>query len=428
MSELIIKLKQHTPIIHFQHYQEGATLRASELKPKLDKFLIENFDQYGIDYRKWLIGTGKHPALNYKVKIIPSKNVTYYLPLPLKLDSQNHHRSLNLKRFIKEKLNIDIEILAPSPFFANSDKIKFNGNDNVDLAQTKVNSLIFAVYSSEETKLKFTAWDENLLQYINDNISLFFLTNNFGTRQDKGFGSFTVSCINGSNIYINKHELKSVYIKKSQSMFKCFNDIFQFILDEYQLIKSGKNYPNYHKSKLFEYFIQKHNILWEKRFIKQKINSNKILNKNLFYTREPIDLENSTNQDYNDWKDHQKNNYAFVRALLGLAEQYEFLVDNNHSPDKKFKYIVSIKHKPEVGAEIIERFPSPIFFKVIDNIVYLGINDTYKNILNEEFEFKLRLKGDRNNTEKNLGSLKVPSNFDLKDFITKYLSVNWTDL
>lgn len=31
--ELIVKLKQHTPIIHFQWDQKGATLRATELKP-----------------------------------------------------------------------------------------------------------------------------------------------------------------------------------------------------------------------------------------------------------------------------------------------------------------------------------------------------------------------------------------------------------
>ncbi|HEC99336.1 MAG TPA: hypothetical protein ENN18_03005 [Proteobacteria bacterium] len=37
--ELIIKLKQHTPIIHFQHDQKGATLRATELKPKLDRYI-----------------------------------------------------------------------------------------------------------------------------------------------------------------------------------------------------------------------------------------------------------------------------------------------------------------------------------------------------------------------------------------------------
>ena len=41
--KLTFKLKQHTPLIHFQHDQTGATLRATELKPKLDRFLVEKF-------------------------------------------------------------------------------------------------------------------------------------------------------------------------------------------------------------------------------------------------------------------------------------------------------------------------------------------------------------------------------------------------
>ncbi len=38
--EITITLKQHTPLIHFQHEQAGAILRATELKPKLDKFIL----------------------------------------------------------------------------------------------------------------------------------------------------------------------------------------------------------------------------------------------------------------------------------------------------------------------------------------------------------------------------------------------------
>lgn len=41
MKTLKVTLKQHTPLIHFQHDQYGATLRASEVKPKLDKFILE---------------------------------------------------------------------------------------------------------------------------------------------------------------------------------------------------------------------------------------------------------------------------------------------------------------------------------------------------------------------------------------------------
>jgi len=43
--KLCFKLKQHTPIIHFQADQKGATLRATELKPKLDRFLMEYFQK-----------------------------------------------------------------------------------------------------------------------------------------------------------------------------------------------------------------------------------------------------------------------------------------------------------------------------------------------------------------------------------------------
>lgn len=426
MAELIVKLKQHTPIIQFQHYQKGATLRASELKPKLDKFLIAKFKSQGIDYKKWLIGDGKHPALNYKVKVIPNKNIDYFLPLPLKLDPRSK-RSTNLVKYLRKKLKINIKILAPSPFFGNSDKIRFNGN-KVNSNRTQVDSLILAIYSTDEIQLKFIAWDKNLLKEIEENICLFFLKNNFGMRQDKGFGSFTVSKIKDKIIILDVNELRSTFIKKSNEIFNDFNQLFTFILDEYQLLKSGKNHPVYQKSKLFEYFIEKHNIRWEKRFIKQRINSSKILHKNLYFERDPIDVENKTNNDYNDWNDHQKNTYGFIRALLGLAEYYEFLVDDYGNPDRNYKYVVSIKHKPKPNKEKIERFPSPLFFKIIDGIVYLGLTDIYKEIFNEEFEFKLKLKGDKDNRENNLGSLYVPKQFDLKDFINNSISSEWINV
>ncbi|MCB9266438.1 MAG: hypothetical protein H6558_15520 [Lewinellaceae bacterium] len=43
MFKTTIAIQQHTPIIHFQHDQDGATLRATEVKPKLDKFIYSRF-------------------------------------------------------------------------------------------------------------------------------------------------------------------------------------------------------------------------------------------------------------------------------------------------------------------------------------------------------------------------------------------------
>lgn len=78
MHTLKVTLKQHTPLIHFQHDQEGATLRASEVKPKLDKFILtklgEGDYQNGFEIAKknsWIINNGKNDckALDYKMRI-----------------------------------------------------------------------------------------------------------------------------------------------------------------------------------------------------------------------------------------------------------------------------------------------------------------------------------------------------------------------
>jgi len=56
MYKIIVELKQHTPIIHFQPEQEGATLRASELKPLMNQYLEE---KYHNKYQMKLISKNK---------------------------------------------------------------------------------------------------------------------------------------------------------------------------------------------------------------------------------------------------------------------------------------------------------------------------------------------------------------------------------
>ena len=85
MYKLEFTLKQHTPLIHFQHDQTGATLRATEVKPKLDKYIIEEFggiDKLRLKNPEWLIGDGKHSALDYKIKLIPIDQSVEFLKSP----------------------------------------------------------------------------------------------------------------------------------------------------------------------------------------------------------------------------------------------------------------------------------------------------------------------------------------------------------
>ena len=87
MHTLTVELEQHTPLIHFQHDQYGATLRASEVKPKLDKFILTKLGEGDYDTGKniakdrgWLVGKGEHPALNYKIKIEAGHNHDIEIP------------------------------------------------------------------------------------------------------------------------------------------------------------------------------------------------------------------------------------------------------------------------------------------------------------------------------------------------------------
>ena len=78
MYKTTITLKQHTPIIHFQHDQEGATLRATELKPKLDRFLIKKLgNEWSENKSFWKVGgsKGMHDALDYKIRIVQRGNL-----------------------------------------------------------------------------------------------------------------------------------------------------------------------------------------------------------------------------------------------------------------------------------------------------------------------------------------------------------------
>lgn len=438
MYQLNFTLKQHTPIIHFQHDQHGATLRATEVKPKLDRFILEKLgkesDEYDIneDYettykrgkdiakaRDWLIDKDKG-ALDYKMRIEGNYNDSYYLPYPIKLNSVRYpNKEANYKEYLVSNnyINFEFEYLLPSPYFANADKIKFNRDtDRPDTTNSKPNEIIWALKSNVDIIGKIETYFIKLKEMIEDNLSLFFLQSNFGTRQNKGFGSYTTSSINFKPCEVDLKQLKRIFIKKS---INARPNPFEFILSEYNLLKSGQNNPrdirDYKKSKLFEFFIKK-NIRWEKRYIKQCLNRNGVhLSMRENHRFEPIDYNYLRNIYYNQYQDSQINDYKYIRALLGLAENFEY-------SSMRGRLKVKIIHNPTTShLEKIDRFQSPIFFKVIDNIVYLGINDSFKLIEGASFGFNYN-----NNQLGNL--LKVPSNFDLEDFINSCVSVNWTNL
>ena len=67
------ELEQQTPIIHFQHDQKGATLRATEVKPKLDRFILSKMGKKEAEAGGWFIKDTK--SLNYKLRFFIETNL-----------------------------------------------------------------------------------------------------------------------------------------------------------------------------------------------------------------------------------------------------------------------------------------------------------------------------------------------------------------
>jgi hypothetical protein len=353
------RIKQHTPLIHFHQpetrlppdnyrnkdklpeIQSGATLRATELKPKLDKFLFESTSLTLKD--KWK-QKKQEKALDYKVKIIHEGPV---------------------KTTFVDKSNSPM-------FFANMGKN----------AMHKVLS-----FTDRPINVVFFSFHKDLLDIIELQFTNFLFHKNFGTRQSKGYGSFSIDYQNEIGI------LPYPYLKFKNNIGPNENSklLFQAIQYYYQQLRSGINYPktkrievngrkktinlesiHYKKSFFFQY-INRMGYTWEKRWLKDKIEP-----------LSPTPLPET-----------------FARILLGLNDSYTFKgLDSIEEPLEnevypEFTRRFDIKHKGENGLKI-SRYKSPITFKPIwiqdEWRIYILTDKENKDIYDETFEVSVKGK------------------------------------
>lgn len=387
MYQLKFTLKQHTPIIHFQHDQDGATLRATEVKPKLDRFIIEKLGKeadntltdYEAIYKKgkeiannkgWLIDKDKG-ALNYKMKIEGNRFN--------KIDITHNHSN------------------APMYF----------GNQN--------NSIPKHFKFKELTSSTIVSVSNDLIEKIKEIVDEFFKTTSFGTRQNKGYGSFTIDK-NNSNEITEYFEFKDTYYFEftNNDYLKSLSVIDYF----YKWLKSGINYTRYNarnkenpeyrcdnsrykKSLLYLYLEDTSNskdYTWEKRWIKEKYFS--------------ITANTDTKK--------------FARAILGWASKNTFT--SSFCGIEQETALTGIISKDILNANkdnIIERIMSPFYFKPIETngitkILILikseHINEIYRNPnkYNKTFVF---------NTQDSIKIESKNKKFKLGNQITELLSI-----
>ena len=345
-------LKQHTPIIHFQGDQSGATLRATELKPKFDRFL-----------KKYAFGGN----LQSEHKISEDKDALYY-KIYINTTS-NSKQEFSFKTYISKK-DKDNSNLKVGSYFGDRKSIFYH----------------------DEIEIIFISFNSSLLEMIKKYFIDFINITNFGTRQNKGFGSFSVLTMQKQTVENNTEQSILKYYPTTYRALG--NEPLQKIMSDYQLLKSGTSNPQYKKSLLFEYMCNKQK-RWEKRMIKEYMKKDyPVVFSALKFEREPI-------------KCQKENNFVFeyIRGLLGISDQIEFL--KNNPRDFKDKIIIQIKS----ADSSVERFKSPITFKVIDKLIYvLATNDI--PIKGKKFNFSIKdEEGILNET------IEVPKNFDIFQFL-----------
>ena len=395
MKILKVTLKQHTPLIHFQHSEEGATLRASEVKPKLDKFILKiignkNYDE-GVKIAQtkgWLIkDDSDKAALNYKMEIIPKGEIQIWDINDPIVDSKTNSFVRNKKNQIK---------LRPYPaFFANMNTDYENPQEYKRFSYTDKDITMQIIFKSgtEELYHIFTA---------NDAISDFFFSYNFGMRSSKGFGSFYPAP--SDDLYF---ELCSKYhfsYATSQRNRKTFEMLFKEIDLFYKSLRGGINEidRNGNKTFYFKSLIRTYcQAIWGMDWGKKKI-QNSLLNETT-----------------------EGQHYVEVKNLFGFSTNEEWkgdLYDN-----KKIKINIAVDD-PKTGW----RNPTEIENKDLPNRMQSPI--LIKPIYDEEngqYEIYLRFFPQRVNLKQFLGSQKLavtpqgyrnpiildlPANFKFADF------------
>ncbi len=329
-------LKQHTPLIHFQHDQPGATLRATELKPKLDRFLR--------GYQK--LDYPNDRALPYKVHIKYNGRNRYDYP----------------KTYVKRG-----DEGYKAPYFAGGVSIEHTENPTI----------------------VFHSFDSNVLEAIESEFPRFLSFENFGTRQSKGFGGFHIDSL-------TQRDFEDLLLTHSYPVYKLSKrakdgkNALDLIDEFYKGIKSGINYPQkkyYKKSRLFEYMCDRHTG-WEKRWLKEQFSQI------VHGEHEPIECRTPPEK------------YLYIRALLGLAELYEYRPKRGN---KKIKIASTEKIREGGGMKAkYQRMRSPLTFKVFDGNVYILQERLYESILDKSFDFTL---------DERTESIKTPERFDLNDFL-----------
>lgn len=330
-------LEQFTAHIHFQYDQNGACLRASEVKPKLDKFIFNYLKRNGFISNEKNIPDGwvlkeeesRNPALNYKLSIVGVGSMenpefprfsSYFGNMGIKDDQEK-------KECVYYKDGLTLTVSCSGATFKTLSKDKES---------------------------------RNLMQIIDYCLPAFFALNCFGTRSTKGWGAYGVKNRAVDENYL-KHFVDTYYEMQIPKRISRDNipgaDALETAKTLASMMKGGINFRGYYKGRIYCYFLGK------------KIRSDKAYMKNFLFKNADRDA---------------LSEYRYVRAMLGIAESVEF-----KDSERKGKVQISDSRGE------IARFNNSVHFIPNANTIIILPTEINADVLSER-EFNLtqgNLKG-----------------------------------
>ena len=316
---------------------------------------LEKDDRFGDGrWKKWFVGDGSQQSFDYMMRITPN--------------SEQVERTQSIERAIARA-----EHRPPTASFHEIHKNYFgnmaSGNNIQDtIRETFKESLLY----KDGLTLTIRCFIPELLTFIDEHIRGFFMMHNFGTRQRKGFGSFTVDISTKPNEpkgfdLVGKYCPNAYYCKLG-------NDVnADALLDAVWVIsaflRSGFNRGegNYVRGFVFRYFQREKNPLAnDKAFVKQQV------------------LHNVYNEATRGEHLHPYGNnvrYRYVRGLLGTNENSRFC----RAPRGETREDRTVHNIYIHSAEGVERFPSPLLFKPIGKFVFILPQKMPDEIFGSEF-------------------------------------------
>lgn len=423
--KLKFNLKQITPMIHFQD-DDGATIRATELKPKLDRFILS-----WLAYEKEIQWTKQE--LDSETKML-KQTVENLKDKKWLVDQEHQYPALNYKMRIKaeNKVNRDIR----------------HGNAVYILNNGKYRSSYY-----QKITINITCFNQKLADRIKELLPILIDSTAFGLQKSKGYGNFRVDRIDDqdykdsieNNLFkvVNHFKSDNVLVYKLELDKEQNNKIdadyvvaLNAIAEYNRFLKSGfRSEDNYISSVIMKkYFKQDgYNIINEKKAMKQKLelagyNINNLKHKDTGKLIDDCDFRKPLND----------NKIYYTRGLLGFAQLYQFNLCFKKNRDKfnkiphdrngkeKENFWKGFDVKGKVGKSELSRFPSPLHYHVTESYkeIYIIVNNNALISLqtaNPKIVFKERYSKDekRRKNEKKIDIVaKLPNqkDFDFKSF------------